>query len=160
MLLAPEEVSVKNFTASVDIKIEIHCHGPLVWRYQDDQSFYGVEQRAVKIRFRKGDGAFALRDNVNQQVGQYVTYTVVAKDDKFTVSRGEGKDEEELHELIDSSISDSGRIGIGVCLDRAANSTFRTYFDNFRVESDDIKAVNAAGKLSTTWSRLKAGYLR
>ena len=157
MLLAPEEVSVKNFTATVDIKVETHVHGPLIWRYQDPQTFYGVEQRAVKIRFRKGDQAFPLKDGVNQVVGKYVTYKIVAKDDTFTVSRIDGKNEEELYELIDGSISDAGRIGIGLCIDRG-NANYRTFFDNFRVESDEInlQAVDAAEKLPVAWGQLKA----
>jgi hypothetical protein len=159
MLLAPEYISVKNFTVTVDIKIETHVHGPLVWRYQDPQNFYGVEQRAVKIRFRMGDTAFPLKENVNQQVGQYVRHKVVAENDKFTVYRGEGRDEEELHELVDGSLPNAGRIGIGVCLDRGG-ANYRTFFDNFRVESDELKLspVDSAGKLSVTWGRLKARY--
>lgn len=160
MLLAPERISVKNFTATVDIKIDTFVHGPLVWRYRDPQNFYGVEQRSVKIRFRMGEKAFDLKDNVNQIAGQYVTYKIVAKGDKFTVSRDDGKRDEVLHELIDGSISDAGRIGIGICLDRTANVIFRTFFDNFRVESDELKlsSVDSAGKLSVTWGQLKAQY--
>jgi hypothetical protein len=159
MLLAPEEVSVKNFIATVDIKVETYVHGPLIWRYQDPQTFYGVEQRAVKIRFRKGDQAFPLKENVNQVVGKYVTYKVVAKDDTFTVFRIDGKNEEELHELIDATISDAGRIGIGACIDRGG-ANYRTFFDNFRVESDelDLGAVDSQAKLPVAWGMLKARY--
>lgn len=156
ILLSP--VSAKNFVATVDMKVvNQYADGAFVFRYQDPDNYYSLFQGSGKIRLN-GQGGAAVADqdieiaNKAHLLNQYVTYKIIAEDKNIKVY----VDDTEIMDVDDSIILDAGRIGITINMWRK-DLHFSAYFDNFRVESDEIRlAVDAANKLTTTWASIKA----
>jgi hypothetical protein len=157
ILLSP--VSAKNFTATVDMKVvNQYADGVFVFRYQDPDNYYSLFQGSGKIRLN-GQGGSAVADqdieiaNKAHMLNQYVTYKIAAEDENIRVY----VDDAEIMNIDDSTILEAGRIGLTINMWRKTLH-FSAYFDNFRVESDEIRlAVDAAGKLTSTWARIRAG---
>ena len=152
MLLSP--ISVKNFTATYDMKVVNAPAGGLVFRFQDISKYYVIHQGTGKLRLRNVTTNLADGDK-GQTANQYVTYKVVVEDDDITVYIND----EEFLNASDSSIPDKGRIGFIINSGGDAGVLHHTYYDNFRVESiETLMAVAAADKLTTTWAAVKFGY--
>lgn len=150
ILLSP--ISVKNFTATYDMKVINAPAGGLIFRYQDIDNYYFVHQGTAKLRLRRGAEPDILGVDKSQVANQYVTYKVVVKDDHITVYM----DGEEILDANDSSIPQKGRIGF-IVNSNADLTLHHTYFDNFTVESEEfLMAVDIMGKLASTWGQLKA----
>ena len=132
--------------------------GGLIFRYQDPDNYRAIFQGRNKIWLTRGVEMLEQVDHPQIQ-NKYVTYKVVAQNDNVTVL----VNDKEVVDYEASTIPDAGRIGllINIKVQGANTNNFplTVHFDNFQVESDEIKAaVDAAGKLSVTWSQLKSQY--
>ena len=149
LILSP--ISVKNFTATFDMKIITYADGSLVFRYQDPNNYYSLFQGSGKVRLKKLNTDIEIVDKAHTK-DQYVTYQVIAEDDNIEVYIGD----EEVMAVKDSSILEKGRIGFLINIGQRADVVYSAYFDNFRVESKErFMAIDAADTLSTTWGSIK-----
>ena len=92
VLLSP--ISVKNFTATYDMKVVNAPAGGLIFRYQDIDNYYFVHQGTGQLRLRRGAEPDILGVKKSQVANQYVTYKVVVKDDHITVWPEKGNNRE------------------------------------------------------------------
>ena len=119
-------------------------------------NYYSLFQGSGKMRLN-GQGGAAVQDqdikiaDRAHQLNQYVTYKIIAAGKNIRVY----VDDTEVMNVEDSTIPEAGRIGLTINMWRK-DLHFSAYFDNFRVESDEIRlAVSSAEKLTATWAGIK-----